>query len=53
MGDKHTWLIIIVVVLVTAFLRFLPFLVFNGKLKTPKIIEKLSDIVELLEEINV
>lgn len=45
MGDKHTWLIILVIVLVTAFLRFLPFLIFNGKLKTPKIIEKLSDIL--------
>ncbi len=45
MGDKHTWLIILVIVLVTVFLRFLPFLLFNGKVKTPKIIEKLSDIL--------
>lgn len=42
MGDLHTWLIIFVIIIVTTLLRFLPFIIFNDKIKTPKIIEKLS-----------
>jgi len=42
MTDYHTWAIIAVTALVTAALRFLPFAIFNGSRKTPKIIEKLS-----------
>ena len=42
MHDTHAWLLIAVIALVTAGLRFLPFAVFNGSRKTPKIIEKLS-----------
>lgn len=42
MGNTHTWLLIAVIALVTAFLRFLPFLVFNEKRKTPKLIDKLG-----------
>ena len=42
MPDLHTWCCVAVIALVTALLRFLPFLIFNGKRKTPKIIEKLG-----------
>lgn len=42
MGDFYTWTAVAVIALVTAALRFLPFFVFDGKGKTPKIIEKLS-----------
>lgn len=45
MSELHTWGIIAVIALVTAVLRFLPFAVFNGHRKTPKIIEKLSRIL--------
>ena len=43
MGNMHTWLLIAVIALVTALLRFLPFLIFNEKRKTPKLIEKLGN----------
>ena len=42
MPDTKTLLTLLVIAFVTAALRFLPFLVFGGKLKTPKIIEKLG-----------
>ncbi len=42
MPDLHTWGIVAVIALVTAALRFLPFLIFNDKRKTPKLIEKLG-----------
>lgn len=42
MNDMHTWAVVAVIALVTAMLRFLPFVVFNDNRKTPKIIEKLS-----------
>lgn len=45
MADLHTWLTIAVISLVTALLRFLPFAIFSGTKKTPKIIEKLSKIL--------
>lgn len=45
MGNLHTWLIILVIILVTIFLRFLPFIVFNDKNKTPKFIEKLGKVL--------
>lgn len=45
MTDLHTWYCVAVIALVTAMLRFLPFVVFNGKRKTPKIIEKLGAIL--------
>lgn len=41
MPDLHTWAVVAVIALVTAALRFLPFLIFNDKRKTPKMIEKL------------
>ena len=45
MNNLHTWYIIAVITLVTASLRFLPFIVFNGNRKTPQIIEKLSKVL--------
>lgn len=45
MNNTYIWSMIAVMVLVTAALRFLPFIVFNSNQKTPKIIEKLSNIL--------
>lgn len=42
MTDKHYWIALGIMVIGTALLRFLPFIVFNGKKKTPAIIEKLG-----------
>ena len=42
MTDTRIWLAVAVIALVTALIRFLPFLIFNGSRKTPKLIEKLS-----------
>ncbi len=42
MTDLHTYLSVAVISAITALLRFLPFIIFNGSRKTPKIIEKLS-----------
>ncbi|MEE1066832.1 MAG: AzlD domain-containing protein [Acutalibacteraceae bacterium] len=42
MTDKHYWISLAIMVFVTALLRFLPFMVFGGKRKTPAIIEKLG-----------
>ncbi len=43
--DLRIWLTVAVIALVTAVLRFLPFAIFNGHRKTPKIIEKLGAIL--------
>lgn len=45
MNDLHTWYAVLVIALITAAIRFLPFVVFNGKKKTPKIIEKLGSML--------
>ena len=45
MYDSRTWLIVACIALVTAALRFLPFIVFNGSKKTPAIIDKLSKVL--------
>lgn len=45
MTDLHTWLVVAVISLVTAMLRFLPFIIFNGNKKTPKIIDKLGKVL--------
>ena len=45
MNNSHAWVLIAVIALVTALLRFLPFIVFNGKIKTPRIIEKLGKVL--------
>ena len=45
MSDTKVLLSVAVISLVTALLRFFPFLIFNGNTKTPKIIEKLSKML--------
>ena len=45
MTVSQTWLAIAVIALVTALIRFLPFLIFNEKRKTPHIIEKLGALL--------
>ena len=43
MGEPYVWYAVAVTALVTAALRFLPFLVWGGSRKTPKLIEKLGN----------
>ena len=45
MNDMRTWYIVAVIALVTMLLRFLPFTIFNGNRKTPKIVEKLGKVL--------
>ena len=45
MDKLHSILLIVVIALVTIALRFLPFLIFNEKRKTPKYIEYLSHVL--------
>lgn len=45
MSEMQIWYAVAVMALVTAFLRFLPFLVLGGDKKTPKIIQKLGKIL--------
>jgi len=45
MNDGYVWYAIAVTALVTAGLRFLPFLVFSGKRRTPKMVEKLGRVL--------
>ncbi len=45
MNELRTWSVVAVIALVTAALRFLPFVVFSGKKKTPRIIDKLGRIL--------
>lgn len=45
MADLNIWYAVATISLVTIVIRFLPFVIFNGKRKTPKIIEKLSNIL--------
>ena len=42
MNRIHLWLAVAVIALVTAFLRFLPFLLFGGGGKPPALLEKLG-----------
>ena len=41
----YAFLVILVIALVTALLRFLPFLVFNGKRTIPKVIQYLGSVL--------
>ncbi len=41
-ADLHFWLSVAIISGVTILLRFFPFIIFSGKRKTPKIIEKLG-----------
>ena len=45
MNNAHVWLTVAVIALVTAGLRFLPFVVFRGGRRTPKIIERLGAVL--------
>ena len=45
MNNTYIWTMIAVMALVTALLRFLPFIIFSNNQKTPKTIEKLSSIL--------
>ncbi len=42
MNNSYIWLSVAIIALVTALLRFLPFLIWGQNQKTPKIIEKLG-----------
>ena len=45
MNNMHSLLIVVVITLVTIGLRFLPFLIFNGKRKTPAAILYLGKVL--------
>ncbi len=45
MTDLHTYLMVAVIALVTAGLRFAPFLIFSGERKTPRFIQKLGALL--------
>lgn len=45
MGDLRFWIVVAIIVAVTALLRFLPFLVFSSDRGVPKIIDKLSRLL--------
>lgn len=45
MNDLHVWYMVAVIALVTAAIRFLPFVVLGGDKKTPKLVEKLGNIL--------
>lgn len=45
MVNTHTFYAIAVMALITALLRFLPFLIFKGKASTPAIVEKLGRLL--------
>ena len=42
MSNFYVWITVAVIALVTALLRFLPFVIWGDNRKTPKIIEKLG-----------
>lgn len=45
MTESQVWLCVAVIALVTAAIRFLPFLVFGSGRKTPRLIEKLGKLL--------
>ena len=45
MVNAHTFYAIAVMALITALLRFLPFLIFTGKASTPPLVEKLGRLL--------
>lgn len=45
MTDSYVWLTVAVIALVTALTRFLPFLIFGGKKKPPRIVERLGHLL--------
>lgn len=45
MNDTQLWLTVAVIALVTALLRFLPFVIFSGGRKTPAVVERLGAVL--------
>lgn len=45
MKTSYIWLLVAVVALVTALIRFLPFWIFGGGRKTPPVVEKLGRVL--------
>ena len=45
MNDSYVWYVVAVIALVTAAIRFLPFMIFGNDRKTPKLIEKLGRVL--------
>lgn len=45
MAETNIWMIVAVIALITACLRFLPFLIWNGKKKVPSLIEKFGRLL--------
>lgn len=45
MNDLYLWGTVAVIALVTAALRFLPFAIFRGDKKTPRLLEKLGKVL--------
>ena len=45
MVNAHTFYAIAVIAIITALLRFLPFLIFKGKAATPPLVEKLGRLL--------
>ena len=45
MSELHIWLSVAVIALTTAAIRFLPFVIWRGERKTPKVIEKLGKVL--------
>ncbi len=45
MTDLHIWLLVAVIALTTAAIRFLPFIIFGKNKKPPKIIKKLGNVL--------
>lgn len=45
MNSIYTWGVIAIIALVTALIRFLPFVIFSNNTRTPKIIDKLGKLL--------
>ena len=45
MSEYYVWIAVAVIALVTAGIRFLPFLIWSGERKTPAVIERLGKIL--------
>jgi len=45
MNDTYAWSVVGVTAAVTALIRFLPFIVFNGNRQTPAVIQKLGRVL--------
>ena len=45
METLYTWQVVLIIAIVTALLRFLPFIIFRSNSSTPKFIEKLGKLL--------